>query len=79
MSRFAPITVVATVSLVYELIEWAVAMIFGGDLGQAYLGMQGDVWDSQKDSGLALAGALIACALGLIHRRLNTLRQDGSR
>ena len=79
VSRFAPITVVATVSLVYELIEWAVAMIFGGDLGQAYLGMQGDVWDSQKDSGLALAGALIACALDLIHRRLNTLRRDGFR
>ncbi len=41
----------------YELIEWAAAVIFGGDLGQAYLGTQGDVWDSHKDTGLAVLGA----------------------
>lgn len=33
------------------------AEVFGGDLGQAYFGTQGDVWDAQKDSALALAGA----------------------
>lgn len=47
----------------YELIEYAAAIVFGGDLGQAYLGTQGDIWDGQKDMALALAGAtlMLAC------------------
>lgn len=54
-------------STVYELIEWAAALTFGADLGQAYLGTQGDVWDAQKDSALAMLGAalaVIACRIG---------------
>lgn len=47
-------------SVAYELIEWAAAEAFGGDLGQAYLGTQGDVWDAQKDMALAALGAAIA-------------------
>ncbi|HTL49262.1 MAG TPA: DUF2238 domain-containing protein [Steroidobacteraceae bacterium] len=50
-------------SVVYELIEFAAALAFGGDLGQAYLGTQGDVWDSQKDMALALAGTTVALIL----------------
>jgi len=38
----------------------AAAEVFGGDLGQAYLGTQGDVWDAHKDMALASFGALIA-------------------
>ena len=44
----------------YEIIEWGAAEVFGGDLGQAYLGTQGDEWDSQKDSGLMVLGTLLA-------------------
>ena len=44
----------------YEIIEWGAAEAFGGDLGQAYLGTQGDEWDSQKDSGLMVLGTLLA-------------------
>ncbi|MFA5941479.1 MAG: DUF2238 domain-containing protein [Sinimarinibacterium sp.] len=68
-ARVLPVTIVATISLSYELIEWLAAMIFGGDLGQAYLGTQGDVWDSQKDSGLALLGAALAAAWSTLHAR----------
>jgi putative membrane protein len=32
----------------------------GGDLGMAYLGTQGDIWDGHKDMALASLGALIA-------------------
>lgn len=49
-------------AVIYELIEWAAAIVFGGDLGQAYLGTQGDVWDGQKDMALALAGTTIMLA-----------------
>jgi len=51
-------------SVAYEMVEWLAAEIFGGDLGQAYLGTQGDPWDAQKDMALATAGALVA-RLGL--------------
>jgi len=54
-----PIFFIASHCVVYELIEFAAALIFGGELGQAYLGTQGDEWDSQKDSLLATSGALI--------------------
>ena len=47
----------------YEIIEWGAAVVFGGDLGQAYLGTQGDEWDSQKDSGLMVLGTLVTLAL----------------
>jgi putative membrane protein len=50
-------------SVVYELIEFAAALVFGGDLGQAYLGTQGDIWDGQKDMALALAGTTITLTL----------------
>ena len=46
-------------SVVYELIEWGAALVFGGDLGQAYLGTQGDIWDAQKDMALAALGTTI--------------------
>lgn len=55
-----PLLVVMSTSLLFELIEWAAAVIFGGDLGMAYLGTQGDIWDSHKDSLLATVGSLLA-------------------
>lgn len=55
-----PVLFILSNSAIYELIEWAAAVVFGGDLGVAYLGTQGDEWDSQKDMACAAAGALIA-------------------
>lgn len=67
-----PLLVVMSSSLLFELIEWAAAMIFGGELGMAYLGTQGDVWDSHKDSALATAGALLASiVIATVHARLD--------
>jgi putative membrane protein len=44
----------------FELFEWAAAVWFGGDLGVAYLGTQGDPWDAQQDMFLALLGSVVA-------------------
>lgn len=55
-----PLLVVMSTSLIFELLEWAAAIVFGGDLGIAYLGTQGDIWDAHKDSALATLGALLA-------------------
>jgi putative membrane protein len=53
------------ISALYELLEWAVAAATG-EAAEAFLGTQGDVWDTQKDMLLALIGA--SCALLLLSR-----------
>ena len=58
-----PIEITLSFSALYELIEWLVADIFFPEEGVAYLGTQGDIWDAQKDMGIAFVGAVIAMAL----------------
>ena len=65
-------------AVLYELIEYAAALVFGGDLGQAYLGTQGDVWDGQKDMALALAGTTIMLASLAAAGRLPRQKQKGT-
>ncbi len=60
---FFPFDVTLSTSVLYELMEWASAEVFGGDLGVAFLGTQGDMWDAQKDMALAGLGALAAMAV----------------
>lgn len=57
---FLPLDLTMSTSVLYELIEWGAAELFGGDLGAAFLGTQGDIWDAQKDMALAAFGALVA-------------------
>ena len=46
---FLPLDLTMSTSMLYELIEWGTAVTVGKDLGQAYLGTQGDVWDAHND------------------------------
>jgi len=74
---FLPLDLTMSTSMLYELIEWGAAVFFGGDLGVAYVGTQGDPWDAQKDMALASLGALLAMTLtALINARL---RRDFAR
>jgi putative membrane protein len=57
---FLPLDITMSTSMLFELFEWGAAEFFGGDLGMAYLGTQGDVWDAHKDMAFASLGALIA-------------------
>jgi putative membrane protein len=57
-----PCEITISFSGMYEVIEWLVADIFFPAEGVAYLGTQGDVWDAQKDMGIAFLGAVIAMA-----------------
>jgi putative membrane protein len=56
---------IAVISLsgTFEVVESWVAQIASPELGDAYLGTQGDVWDAQKDMTLAIIGALMAVRL----------------
>lgn len=58
--NFFVICIAMTLSAVYELVEWGVAVI-SGEGADAFLGTQGYVWDTQSDMAMALIGAL--CAL----------------
>ena len=42
----------------YEIVEWAYAVIEGGDTGIEFLGSQGDSWDAQKDMLADTIGAV---------------------
>ena len=57
---FLPLDLTMSTSMMYELLEWGAAELLGGDLGMAYLGTQGDVWDAHKDMALASLGAFVA-------------------
>ncbi len=57
------------ISAVYELIEWLTAVL-AQEAAVAFLGTQGDVWDTQWDMFLALTGAVAAQILtGSAHNR----------
>lgn len=63
------VSICLAISAFYELIEWWVA-IFSGTSAEAFLGTQGDVWDTQSDMAFALAGAMLALVLfGKVHDR----------
>jgi putative membrane protein len=70
-----PVSFMMSCSELFEMIEWQAAEIFGGPLGQAYLGTQGDVWDAQKDSGLAMCGAIVSMVLLQLSRSLRPLQR----
>lgn len=52
------VSICLAVSALYELVEWGVA-ISTGTAADAFLGSQGDPWDTQKDMALALIGSVI--------------------
>jgi putative membrane protein len=53
------VSICLAISAMYELLEWQVA-IHTGSKGDAFLGTQGDVWDTQEDMATALIGAIAA-------------------
>jgi putative membrane protein len=59
MLNFIIISICLAISASYELIEWFVAEVTG-TAAEAFLGTQGDIWDTQWDMFLALCGAVIS-------------------
>ena len=74
---FLPLDVTMSTSMIFELFEWGAAVLFGGELGMAYLGTQGDIWDAHKDMALASLGALIA--MGVVVAINRSLQRDFAR
>ncbi|PKV63607.1 DUF2238 domain-containing protein [Pontibacter ramchanderi] len=70
LSSVLTLSLVLSLSAVYEIVEWVVAdLVYDGDeQGMAYLGMQGDIWDAQKDMVLAFLGSVIAVGVAIVLR-----------
>jgi putative membrane protein len=58
-SYVLPVSATLAQSGLFELIEAVAATVVNPELGAAYLGMQGDEWDAQKDMAAALTGAVL--------------------
>lgn len=64
-------------SMIYELIEWGVAIVLSAEDADSYNGQQGDMWDAQKDMMCALVGAGLAVIIELV--LLLTKRADAGK
>jgi putative membrane protein len=67
---YLPLDVTLAFSAVYEIIEMVVAVMVNPQAGDAYLGTQGDIWDAQKDMGLAALGALLCMVMTAVIRTI---------
>jgi putative membrane protein len=56
---FLDTSVCLAISAAYELVEWRTA-VAKGEAAEAFLGTQGDPWDTQWDMATALIGAVAA-------------------
>ncbi|MEW6753200.1 MAG: DUF2238 domain-containing protein [Candidatus Latescibacterota bacterium] len=60
---FLVLSVVLGAAAFYEFIEWWSTYLVAPDVGQAFLGSQGDPWDAQWDMLLALGGGVLGLVL----------------
>lgn len=58
----AVMTIMCT-SLVYEWLEWGIALLLSPEAAEAYNGQQGDLWDAHADMLLATVGSLLVWPL----------------
>ena len=63
VSSVLAIECILATSAGYELLEWAIAVVFTPEWADKFLGLQGDIFDAQKDMALATSGATLSIAL----------------
>jgi len=68
-SYVVPVLAILALSSAYEILESWAALLVDPEIGMAFVGAQGDVWDGQKDMTLALAGAILAMWIAAPVRR----------
>ena len=75
-SYLLPVESTLAFSACYEMLEAFAASVLTPERGEEFVGMQGDVWDSQKDMFMAGLGALAAMAaiatIRMLRRRNHT-------
>ncbi len=74
-SYLLPIELMLSLSAFFELVEWVVADRFFPEHAMKYLGMQGDMWDAQKDIFFATLGACLMMGIIYFHHRTRRGKQ----
>ncbi|WP_447962939.1 DUF2238 domain-containing protein [Nitrospira sp. Ecomares 2.1] len=67
---YLPISGILALSGFFEIIESWVALLVRPELGEAYLGTQGDEWDAQKDMTVAVIGAFLTIMLTYVFSKV---------
>ena len=57
---YLPVECVLAMSSIYEMMEAYMATILSPERGEEFVGMQGDMWDSQEDMFVAGLGAVVS-------------------
>ncbi|MGD1091905.1 MAG: DUF2238 domain-containing protein [Bryobacteraceae bacterium] len=57
---YLPVECTLALSAIYEMLEAGMAMILSPERGEEFVGMQGDMWDSQEDMFMAGLGSVVA-------------------
>lgn len=69
-----PVEAILSFSAIYEILEAGMAMILTPERGEEFVGMQGDMWDSQEDMLMAGIGSVVAMVIIALVRRQRAAR-----
>lgn len=64
-----PVEATLSFSAIYEMLEALMASILTPQRGEEFVGMQGDIWDSQEDMFMAGLGSVVAMAIVAVVRK----------
>lgn len=77
---YLPVEATLCFSSIYEMMEAGVASVVSPQRGEEFVGMQGDIWDSQKDMFMAGMGAIVAALIiYAVHRRRASSQRSASK
>jgi putative membrane protein len=71
---FLPVLMTLACSATYEILEFSMAFVLSPESAHEFVGIQGDLWDSQKDMLLAGVGSVLAMVLVSAARKVRQLR-----
>ncbi len=75
---YLPVECTLALSAIYEILEALMANILSPERGEEFVGMQGDMWDSQEDMFMAGLGSLVAVLIiaAVVKRRKARIAKD---
>jgi putative membrane protein len=75
---YLPVETTLALSAIYEILEALMANILTPERGEEFVGMQGDMWDSQEDMFMAALGSIVAVSIiaAVVARRKGRAERD---
>jgi putative membrane protein len=75
---YLPVECTLAFSAIYEILEALMANILTPERGEEFVGMQGDMWDSQEDMFMAWIGSVLGVLIiaAIVKRRTSRANRD---